>query len=436
MKLIFSFLFGCFSLFGLAQDTVQLTLSEVIQIAVQNNYDIEIAANNQETARYNRNIGNAGMLPTVDLLGGLNVSSSNINQSFSNGTNISQNAVRADAYNASVELNWVLFDGLKMFATYDRLTRLKEQGEISTRISIEQTVNEVMLAYYQMVQQQQLITSANKNIEIYTERLRIAEAKLAAGTTSKVDVLQAKIDLNTQKSSVFTYQANLDNARIALNVLMGRDVLTLFSVNDSIALEDPGTLNGLLTTAVAQNNSLQLQESNIDVYRFIKREVNATRMPSLSFKTSYVFARSENQAGFSLFNQNLGFNVGLSVNYRLFNGWKNNTAYRAAKIGETNARLQYDLTELQVQQDIALAFNNYQTGLRKVELEKESLTLAEENVAIALERFRLGQSSSLEIQEALRSLEAAQIRLTDALFSAKSLEIQLTLLRGGLVRNR
>lgn len=411
-----------------------LTLHDAVAIGLENNYQVKVARNDEEAARYSRNIGNAGMLPVITGTGSINLANNNINQELSNGTTLQQNGVRADAYNGAVNLTWTLFDGLTMFATYGKLTAFRDQGALNTRIQAELTIQGIMQGYYDVVRLQQLIKSTTGNIDTYRERLKIAEAKLQVGTGNKIDVLQARVDLNTQESMMVGYQTSLYERKLTLNQLMGREITTEFEVSDTILLNpELLSLEKLRQNAGSNNASLLFQKRNIDVARYTKREISGLRFPRLNFNASYVFARSVNQAGFFLVNQNLGFNGGFSVSWNIFDSWRVNTQKKVAKLAESSAYLQYDNLKLQVDQSILLAWRDLQNSMEMVKLEEESIKLANENVEIALERFRQGQSSTLEIKEAQRTLETVQIRLTDALFQAKSREIELLRLTGGLI---
>lgn len=410
-----------------------LSLEECIRTALSNNYAIIIAKNEQEAARYSRNIGNAGMLPSITLNGGATFSSTSIRQDLSNGNSTSQDGVRSDNYTASAQLTWVLFDGLKMFATYDRLTQLKQQGETATRIQMETTIAEVMAAYYDVVSQNQIIQSIKESITVSEERVKIASDKLKVGSGAKTDLLQAKIDLNTLKSQLLDAEAVLLDRKTTLNRLMVREPETAFNVQDTIIIGEVPDLSSIQKDAVDHNNSLNFARQNIQIQKFMRREINAQRFPVISGNVSYNFSRAQNQAGLFLLNQNYGLSGGFTASFNVFNGWKVNTQYKSATLAYKNAEFTYKDLSLQTQASIAASYRKFLLAKSQSDLEEESMQIAQENMQLSLDRFKQGISNSLELREAQKSHVEAVTRWVGALYKAKTYEIELLRLKGALI---
>jgi len=425
-------LFIVCTLSATAQQPV-LSLEEALRTSVANNYYVIIAKNEQEALRYARNIGNAGMLPTVDLGASAMFSNNSIRQELSSGTTTIKDGVRNDNYTAAAQLNWVLFDGLRMFATYGRLTQLKEQGEINTRIQIENTISAVINAYFDVVRNQQILRSIQESMSVTEERVTIADKKLQVGSGSKTELLQAKIDLNLQVSQHLDQQILLYESKTVLNELMVRDLATEFQVEDTIPLGEMLDLAGIRKDALEKNNTLQFEERNILIQKYIRREINSQRFPVISLSTSYNFSRAESQAGLFLFNQNYGFTGGFTAAFRVFDSWRVNTQYRVATLDLKNAGLRYDALKLETESAIMRAYKRYQLALEQVEVEQESVDLSSENVNLSLERFKQGLSNSLELREAQESYIVAVTRWMNSLYTAKTQEVELLRLRGALV---
>ena len=69
-----------------------------------------------------------------------------------------------------------------------------------------------------------------------------------------------------------------------------------------------------------------------------------------------------------------------------------------------------------------------------LKLEEDNIKLADENQKIALERFRLAQSTAIELREAQVSYVNALTRLVNARYSAKAAETELLRLQGELIK--
>ena len=119
------------------------TVENAIDRAMNNNFSIRIARNTSEIKNNDASAGNAGMLPQVDAAGAYTSSVNSTKQEFSNGTEINKDGAKQTILSAGVTLDWVLFDGMKMFASYDKLKTLSEQGKIDLKIQMESVIEEV-----------------------------------------------------------------------------------------------------------------------------------------------------------------------------------------------------------------------------------------------------------------------------------------------------
>jgi outer membrane protein TolC len=156
--------------------------------------------------------------------------------------------------------------------------------------------------------------------------------------------------------------------------------------------------------------------------------------PKLNFNANYLFARSENQAGFALLNQNLGLNLGLTASWTIFNGLNNTNQIKNARLQLDNANYEFNKTKAVLDAQLYSMFKRYQDDAKILELEEENTKLAKEAVDIALERFKIGSSNSLELKEIQKSYDDALTRLAEARFNAKVSEIQLMKLNGEIMK--
>lgn len=230
----------------------KLTLEEAISLALKNNYDIRLIKNDAAIAKNNANWGNAGMLPLVTGDFSTGGSRQNTVQTQASGTERRIDGARNSNMAYGVGLNWTIFDGFSMFANYDRLKALQEQGEKNATAQIFNTITDVINAYYNMSKQQQLVIAADSTITISAFRLRIAKNKLQLGRGSKLDVLAAQVDYNADTSAYLQQKNLLNNQMVTLNQLLARDVNTKFTVENYFEID--GGLN--YTTLASQMEQL------------------------------------------------------------------------------------------------------------------------------------------------------------------------------------
>lgn len=412
----------------------QFTLEEAIELGIKNSYDIAVVNNNAAIAENNNTLGNAGMLPVVDINASTNFATNATKQKFYTGETIDRSGVKNSNITSGVYLTWTLFNGLKMFATHEQLSALEAMGKLSSKIQIENTLQSIIITYYNVVKQKQLIKGLSENIKISEERLAIAQKKFDVGAGSKLDVLQAKTDMNAQASNLIRQKTILDELKMSLNQLLARPAETTFEVNDSIPVSFQLKYEDLKTNYQKANVSLLYAQENMALSKQQLNSTKADMFPVINLNANYLFTRAQNGAGQLLFNQNLGFNYGLTASWRIFNGFTLNNRIKNARLQEENASLNYKNIQSQVEQQLIIAFKHYEDDKKVLDLEEDNLKLVKEAVNIALERFRIGSSNSLELKVIQQTYADALVRLSEARYNAKVSETTLMKLNGSLVK--
>lgn len=412
----------------------KLTLPQAIEIAIQNNYSIGIIKADADISRISNSYGNAGFLPSVTFLASTNKSSYNTKQEFNTGASVNRKNAISSNFASSIVMNWTLFDGMKMFATKDKLEALQARGTVNLKIEIENTVAQIIRLYFDVVHSQQLIKATNDALGIYIEREKIAQKKLDIGSGSKLDLLQAKVDLNAQRSTLLKLNIAMESAMVAMNQLLSKNSTDMYTVEDSITVNDSLVLTGMQQNASANNNQILFAQHNIAIANYSLREVKSTTLPQFGVTVNYNLTQTQNQVGLILLNQNRGFNGGLYASWNLFNGYKSQTQIKIAKYSIKQSVLALKQTSSIVDASLLKAWKNYEGALTILKLEQENIGIAKENVSIALERFRLGTSNNIELMFAQQSYQDALSRLVSARYEAKLSETELLRLQGQLVR--
>ncbi|MBL0311071.1 MAG: TolC family protein [Bacteroidetes bacterium] len=414
-----------------AQDL--LTVEQAIAVSLKNNYDIQIAKNREEISSINNNIGNAGMLPRANITVTDNASLNNLNQKFSSGLLVDQKNVSGNNLNPALNISWTLFDGLKMFATKSKLKRLAEIGELNYKDTLQTIVAQTINAYYDVVSANQQLKALNEAIKISEERVKVAETRFRVGSSSKVDWLQAKVDLNEQKSGLLNQNKVIEQKKAELNRILARAAETEFITADSIPINYDTNLNSS-NELESKNFQLLAASKNIEIARFSKKEVFAQFLPNLNVNGAYAFTRSQSSAGFSLYNQTYGLSGGFTLAVPLFNGLNTIHQYKIAGIQILNSQFALEKAKIQTKLNFYKVLRDFETTKEILKLEEDNIVLADENVKIALERFRLAQSTAIELREAQNSYEDARTRLVNARFNTKVAETELMRLQGALVK--
>lgn len=423
------FLFSL-SISGFAQE--KLSLREAISIALQNNYDIKISKNEIDIAKNNANIGNAGMLPTIDGTYTNGGSIQNTRQTPVTGEDRVIRGARSTNNSYGADLNWTIFDGFTMFANYDRLKELQKQGEVNARLTILTTVSDVIAAYYDVVRQQQLLIAADSAIDVSVWRTNIAKTKLELGRGSKLDVLTAQVDYNTDTSNFIQVKNFLQIAKVRLNQLMVRDIGTGFTVADSIDVDRGILFSKQAEIAEQQNPNVQNAFINQKIAALNLKSIKGARYPAIILNSGYSRAKSTSPTGFNQRFAANGFTYGVTASLNLFNGFLQRQQERNAKIDIENSMLNLSKTKLDVNSQLLTAYQNYATYLDLIKLEQRNVDIAKENLDITMAKYRLGSIAPLELREAQRNAIDAQNRFIEMQFQAKIAETTLKEISGNI----
>lgn len=417
-----------------AQNPTVLSYQQVVAMALESNYDIRIANNNAEIAKKQNTFGNAGFMPKLDIISNGNIATNNTNQNFSNGLEVNQDNVKSNTLNAGAYLSWTIFDGMKMFATKERLNLLAQQGELGFKMQIENTIEEVTLLYYQIVKQLQLIRGIDAAMAVSEERIKIADTKKALGSGSNVEVLQAKLDLNAQKSNLITQKYILNEYKNNLLVLIKSDVSTSFSVDTIFAFDGLKSMEEIKAQVDKMNTAIRYADKNVLIGIQNIKELQSQRFPTIGLTSNYLFGRSQNEAGFALLNQNLGFNTGFTFSWNLFNGLRTSNQIKVAKMQNLNASFEVERTRLNQFSAAHIAYTRWLGDKEIMLLEEENIKLAEQSLQITTERLRLGLGNFLETKESQSTYEAAITRLVNARYNLKQSETALKKLTGDFLK--
>lgn len=416
-----------------------LSLDEAIATALQNNYDVQIAKNDSLVASIDYSYRNAVFLPNINATAATTFNNNNQKQTLADGTERKSNNIRSNNLQASLGLDWVLFDGLKMFATRDKAAALLEAGGYTSKQQIVNTVAQVVNIYYNIARQQQLVKATEVQIELNDARARLAQYKLDIGSGAKPDVLQSKVDLNEQiaiKMQQQSYIVQLKQQLVqAMNSNIGEHE---FEVPDTIPLNFNVALGEIQDGIERTNPALLLARSNINIANYTLKETKADLWPTISFGSAYNYSRTNNKKvlnNFStLFNRTNGYNYGFTADIPIFNQFKVRRQIRQDKQNIFLQQLNYDNQKSLVNLSVINAFTDYQQQQRTLKLEEENILLARENVDIVFQTYKLGAATLVQLREAQLSLAQAYDRLIAARYNMKVSETELLRLKGDIVK--
>jgi len=403
-----------------------LTSEEAVSVALKYNYDILLAGNSAYSDSVNNTLGNAGMLPNLNISGAESYSpSTRVNQKFSDGTLVSLSNSRSNSINAGIGLNWTLFDGGKMFVTKRKLNEIQALGEIQYRDRVLQTIHDVILAYFDVVRQKQELASINEVITYNLDRVKISQTSYDAGLVPKTNLLQAKIDLNVYQENAINQQSIIVAAKRTLNQLLGRNPEVSFEVLDSIPIDAILDKTQLAQKLDSVNTSILSFQKQVDIARLGLKETNSLLLPKVNFIAGYNLYQSNSPNGNPVKNRTIGPSIGGTVSIPIYQAGNTLRQIRLAKIQLQSEEFNLENIKLKMNQQLLDAITQFENQLKLLKIEKDNAVSAKENLQISIQRLRYGQTTSLEVSLAESSFAESLTRLINFEYNLKAAETKL-----------
>lgn len=438
MKRVIIILCMLASVFGYAQETQKqvYTLQDCLQEGLENNYSLKIQRNRQMVSDNNATVGNAGFLPSLDASARY-AGSTQDNRTKLRSTQeiVEENGIFNQTTDAGLNLSWTIFEGFNISTTYKKLKELKAQGELETRIAIENLIADITAEYYNYIQQSIRLKNFRYAVALSKERLRIVEQRYRIGNFSGLDYQQARVDFNSDSSAFMKQQEALQTSVIALNELLAKEELHRRIVVADTSIEVNGSLDfrEIMGAMEANNASLLYARRESHLAELDYKITASQSYPYLRMNAGYGYTLNKYNKGTNYHRGSLGADFGLTLGINIFDGNKARKNRRNARLNMANVKLEQTDTEQAVKADFYNIWHAYSNNLEILQLEKENLVTAKLNHEIAMERYMLGDLSGIEMREAQKSLLDAEERLLTAQYNAKLCEISLLQISGRIL---
>ena len=423
-------------LYSLGAQSQQQLISkdEAVRIALENNYEIKIADNNLKIAKQNKSLLNSGYLPTVTGNAGATYSQDDTEAVFRDGSSTNLTRAESRRYNASINLNYTLFDGLGRRYNYKQLKEQYNLTELQARETIENTILQLFTVYYNVAQLTENVSLLNQNLKISKKRLTRASYQFDYGQNTKLFVLNAEVDVNKDSINLLNTKQLLANAKRDLYVVLGKNEVPDFTVDTLVNFIVLPNKQELIELVKANNVTLQQIEKNIKISNFQLKSNKSGYLPTVGLTSTYGWNENQNNASsFLSTSTNTGFTGGLNFTWDLFNGGRTRALVQNAKINLDTQQLFKEQTELEIIRDFNNAFEDFQNKLFVLQTQKKNVQTNTNNFNRTEESYKLGQITSIEFRQAQLNLINAINDKNAAKYDAKLAELQLLQLSGLLL---
>lgn len=439
MKVSFFLAFLCaLCVVAKAQTQEHISLEEAIALALQKNYDIQLSRNTSESASTDDSYAWAFFVPQLNAVGSTVWNNNQQELQFQDESRNNSGEAQSNVINGSVQLNWLLFDGARMFASRQRIRQIAEQGELAVKAQMVNTIADVIVNYYSIVRQKQQLKAIQEQMAVSEERVKLAEKKLEVGTGGKPELLQAKVDLNAFHTQIIQQEALIIQFKETLNELTGLQLSRTYDVADTIIIDLNLNIDEIQNNIENSNFDLLAAKRNFEIAQLSLRERKGELSPTISFNAAYNYGRTDNQKLINpfapLLSTTQGLNYGFSINIPIFNALNTRRLIEQAQINYGRQEILYQQQKTGVDVRLRNAYVNYDNAKKVLLIEEENILLAKENVFIALEGFKRGITTFIELRTAQQSLADGYNRLINARFLAKVAETELLRLKGTLIQ--
>jgi len=212
------------------------------------------------------------------------------------------------------------------------------------------------------------------------------------------------------------------------------DLSLNFTTSDTSITVNPELLfEKLLDETLVKNTGLQLSAKNKLISEYDYKLVVSRSYPYLNASAGYNYSFNTFYPSATKNQTTNGLNYGLTFGVNIFDGFNQRRSIRNSSIDIKNKELRHLEIEQGVKADLITIYSAYKNYLRLMTLETQNLQTATENLEIAMERYRLGNLSGIDLREVQKSLLDARESLLSVESLAKLAEISLLLISGNIM---
>ena len=425
---------------GFSQEV--LTKKQALEITLENNFGIKIANNNLEVAKNNAGIYNSRYLPTANLKSGIDYRNNNQKiiftdpQTGNDAERVGTGAV-TKSYSTSLGINYTIFDGLGRKYNYQQLKETYNLTELQVKETIENTYLQLFTVYFQIARLSENTLNLKEALTISKRRFKRAKYQYEYGQSTKLEVLNAEVDINNDSILIINATQQLSNAKRGLNVILGIDRDVNYEVETAVDFNNLMNFKALQKKTILNNTALKQNKKNIAISEFNIKINKANYVPSLNFSTSYGFNRTENENLVNPFGARLinsgGLNAGLNLSWNIFDGGATKTRVANAKIALETQQILLEQQKVTIRNSVKNTWENYKNQLFVLKSQEKNIQTTQNNFDRTQEKYRLGQVTSIEFRQAQINLINSKTAANNAKFDAKLIELLLLQLSGDIL---
>ncbi len=379
------------------------TISEAVSQTIRSNPDVLIDANRKLSIDQAVKQAEGGYYPKIDFnLGYGSEWSKNITTRPRSGGDDS--LIRRES---GLTLSQMIYDGSATSSEVDRQQARQSSASRKVMGTSEQIGLKAIEAYLNVLRRSELLKLAQANLEVHEKTFTQIKIRSEGGIGRKADLDQAQARLSLSQANVAAAEANLREANIGYNRVVGAMPDTL--VKPEVA-EAPATVDEALNVSLESNPILRSAMADIEAAQAQNRAAESLLKPRLHLELGTSF---NNDLDGVHYKNNDAYAM-LRMRYNLFNGGSD-----VAKISETTIQIQeatevFHRTQRQVEESLRLSWNSMVTAqdrLPKLKATAEAAARTRDGYA---QQFNLGQRTLLDLLDSENEVYIGRSNYLDA----------------------
>ncbi len=416
-----------------AQDNLSISLA--IKETLEKNLDIKISENYEEIAKNNSSILNNNYLPNIQFGSEINTNIQSIEIETPNGISGTLDNTQTDNASAVLSLNYNLIDASGRKLNFEKSKELYNKSKLEAKEIIENTILQLSIVFFEvgkLSEEEKILKGA---LEISKKRYQKKLLQYEYGQTNNLEVLNAEVDVNTDSINLLRLSNKLDSAKRDLNLIMNVDIDNNVNIDTKISFLNLDQLSALFSNEIINNTKYLIAEKDIVISNLDKKAIKFSYLPTLGLSGSYGWNESINDNPYAFYNKSIsdGFSAGINIRWDLFRGGKKIIANKNASINQENYLLQKEKTILELKKELMNAYQTHLNNLFILDAQKQNLETNKNNFARNLERYNVGQVSSIEFRRAQMNLLNAELSKNSAKFQAKISEAYFLKISGEII---
>lgn len=416
----------------------ELSAKDAVYLALENNYQIQIAEKQSEISEKNNRWSQAGLFPTVTL----SVAQNNtIQDNTKNPFTFTPGIILSNSINPSLSANWNIFSGFSVLITKEQLEQLEAQSANNALSVIEETIQDVLKAYYAAQLQKERLTLFGSILDLSRERYAYYALKEKYSTANSLELFQFRNQLLTDSTNYLlqeiSYQNALRNLHLLMNEERGENETVDYLLTD--ALDLPLQLMDFSQAEaemLSNNNNLKNQYIALELQKTATSLQRSFLYPTLSFQAGvqpgWSWLRDLNSSNLNINTQTLSYYGNFNLRYNLFNNWKAKRAVEVGQIQEEIASLGID----QMKQSLSSTLQNliamYDARSKLVEISSENKVYAQKAFDLAKKRFDLGTINSIDLASFQNNYQNTMVQHYENLFNRMDTYLEIYKMTGKL----